>query len=289
MTRTKATYVSDTQNPANGSPMSLALRQLQATMRGPVFWIIIGAAVLLTAMAGPYYTLERLSFPERLVYWGATILMSAVLMTFLSIYAHRLTEAHSWNWIFVAVLAGVAGILPVVGTIYLAEGIATGFAQGWFNAAGFATLVVSVAPPLIAVTLVVNALIEFQLREKEPDALQPVADRSPEIPPLTMLQSKLPHHLGHDIVSVQAQDHYVEVTTPKGSAMVLMRLGDAVRDLEPLGGLQVHRSWWINLAHIMRTEKGTSGPELVLTSEQRIPVGRSFRAEFKNAMKSQAT
>ncbi|MFV1530322.1 MULTISPECIES: LytTR family DNA-binding domain-containing protein [unclassified Phaeobacter] len=289
MTRTKATFVSDTQNPANGSPMSLALRQLQATMSGPVFWIIIGAAVLLSALAGPYYTLERLSFPERLVYWGTTVVLSAIVMTFLSIFAHRLTEAHSWNWVFVAVVAGVAGILPVVGTIFLAEGIATGFVQGWFETAGFTRLVVSVTPPLIAVTLVVNALIEFQLREQDSDVSKPSADSTAEIAPLTILQSKLPQHLGRDIVSVQAQDHYVEVTTPLGSAMVLMRLGDAIRDLEPLDGLQVHRSWWINLSHVERTEKGTSGPELVLTSKQRIPVGRSFRPAFKNAMQSQGT
>ena len=89
-----------------------------------------------------------------------------------------------------------------------------------------------VAPSLIGVTLVINALFEFQVVGQERSA--------PEPPPqtVTLLLSKLPHHLGHEIVTVQAQDHYVEVTTMKGSAMVLMRLGDAVRDLEPLGGVR---------------------------------------------------
>ena len=101
---------------------------------------------------------------------------------------------------------------------------------------------------------------------------------------MTVLQGKLPHHLGREIVAVRAQDHYLEVTTPKGQCMVLMRLGDAVSDLALLPGMQVHRSWWINLAHIARTEKGANGPEIVLTTGERVPVGRSYRAAFRAAM-----
>lgn len=286
MTRTKASYVSDTHKFANDTPMSLALRQVRRVIRGPVFWIIVGASVLITAMAGPYFTLARLSFPERLVYWGTTVTVSAMLMTFLSVYSYWMTEAYRWNWIFVAMLAGTAGILPVVGTLYLAEGLATGFAPGWFDTAGFASLIMSVAPPLISVTLAVNALINFQRNEQTTERLQTTIDDAYAKAPLTMLQNKLPHHLGHEIISVQAQDHYVEVTTTEGNAMVLMRLGDAVRDLEPLGGIQVHRSWWINLAYVTRTGKGPSGPELILSSDQKIPVGRSFRSALRKAMQT---
>ncbi|MGH1354499.1 MAG: LytTR family DNA-binding domain-containing protein [Thalassovita sp.] len=279
MIRPKTSYASDTQNLANDSPVSLALRQLQTTLVGPVFWIVVGAAVVLTAMAGPYYTLERLSFPERLVYWGITIPLSALTMTFLSTFAYRLTAAKFLNWVPVAILAGLAGVIPVTGSVYLSEGIATEFEKGWLDGVGFFRLAMFVAPSLIGVTLVVNALFEFRVVGKESPAPEPQART------VTHLQSKLPHHLEHEIVTVQAQDHYVEVTTLKGSAMVLMRLGDAVRDLEPLGGLQVHRSWWVNPAHLVRTETGKSGQELVMTTGQNVPVGRSFRKALRDAIR----
>lgn len=281
MTQPKPTYAPDTKNPVNDRPKSLALRQLQATVAGPVFWIVVGAAVVLTAMAGPYYTLERLSFPERLAYWGVTIPFSALTMTFLSTSAYRLAEATPLNWVLVATLAGLAGVVPVTGSIYLSEGIATGFEEGWLDGVGFFRLAMFVAPSLIGVTLVVNALFEFRVVGQE--------DLLPKPPPqtVTLLQSKLPHHLGHDIVAVQAQDHYVKVTTLKGSAMVLMRLGDAVRDLEPLGGLQVHRSWWVNPAHLVRTQTGKSGLEMVMKNGLRVPVGRSFRKVLKEALREQ--
>ncbi len=279
MIRPKPSYASSTKNPANDRPVSLALRQLHASLANPVFWIVVGTAVVLTAMAGPYHTLERLSFPERLVYWGITIPFSALTMTFLSTFAYRLTEAKSLNWVLVAILTGLAGVVPVTGSIYLSEGIATGFKEGWLDGVGVFRLAMFVAPSLVGVTLVVNALFEFRVVGPEGHA----AEQPQQI--VTLLQSKLPHHLGHDIIAVQAQDHYVEVTTPKGSAMVLMRLGDAVRDLEPLGGLQVHRSWWVNPAHLARTETGKSGQELVMSNGLKVPVGRSFRKALRDVVR----
>lgn len=277
----KAGYVSDMKNPANDSAMALTLRQVQQVARGAAFWIVVGGAVLVAAIAGPYYTLERLSFPERLVYWGVVIALSSVIMTFLSVLAHRVTAAGGWNWALVAVLAGMVGVLPVLGTVWLADGLADVFGSG---GPGIGTLAAYVAPSVIGVTVAVNAYIEVQGRQV-PDVVA-AATRGDAV--VTVLQGKLPHHLGREIVALRAQDHYLEVTTLKGSCMVLMRLGDAVRDLEGLNGMQVHRSWWINLAHIARVEKGGNGPEIVLTTGARVPVGRSYRVAFRAAMGGRA-
>lgn len=267
------------KNPAKDAAMSLALRQVQQMARGAGFWIVVGGAVLVAAVAGPYYTLERMSFPERLVYWGVVIGLSAVIMTFLSVLAHRVTAARGWNWALVAVLAGMAGVVPVLGAVWLADGLATGFGSG---GAGLLRLAAYVAPSVIGVTLAVNAFIEVQERRLAEARPLPPAPRGEG--GLRLLQGKLPHHLGREIVALRAQDHYLEVTTPKGRCMVLMRLGDAVRDLEGEQGMQVHRSWWINLGHVSRVEKGANGPEVVLTTGERVPVGRSYRAAFRDAM-----
>ena len=277
MRQAKAGYVSDMKNPANDSQVALALRQVQEVARGAAFWIVVGAAVLIAAVAGPYYTLERLSFPERLVYWGGVIALSSVIMTFVSVLAFRITAARGWNWALVAGLAGAVGVPPVLGTVWLADVLVTGFAPG---GPGIGTLAAYVAPSVIGVTVAVSAYIEVQGR-RVPDVVA-AGPRGDAV--LTVLQGKLPHHLGREIVALRAQDHYLEVTTPKGSCMVLMRLGDAVRDLEGLNGMQVHRSWWINLAHIARVEKGANGPEVVLSTGARVPVGRSYRAAFRAAM-----
>lgn len=284
MDRNKLSYASDSKNSANDTVLSLTLRQLHGVFGGIVFWAVNGVAVMLLAMAGPYYTLERLSFAERLVYWGTTVILSALIMTTLSILAYRLGTARGWHWALTAFGAGCIGAFPVFASVYLAEGTVEGFAPGWVSEQPFARLFAYTAPTVIAVTMVVNIVIRYQTPETEAEAeAEDVADAAPTRPPLTLLQSKLPHHLGHEIISVRAQDHYVEVTTPHGSAMVLMRLGDAIADLGPLPGLQVHRSWWVSLAHVEREERGPNGPELELSSGQRVPVGRSFRSALSAA------
>jgi hypothetical protein len=285
MRQAKTGYVSDMENTVNSGPVSLALRQLQQTLRGPAFWIVVGGIVLIAAVAGPYYTLERLSFAERLVYWGMVVGLSSVIMTFLSVLAHRVTEARGWNWALVAVLAGMAGVLPVLATVWLAGGLTAGFgAQG----PGIGILAAYVAPSVIGVTLAVNGYIAVQER-RAPEAAPPSGqgrEGGREEGGPVVLPGKLPHHLGRDIVAVQAQDHYLEVTTLKGQCLVLMRLGDAVRDLAPLPGMQVHRSWWISLAHVARVDKGANGPEIVMVTGARVPVGRSYRAAFRAAMEA---
>ncbi|WP_417601287.1 LytTR family DNA-binding domain-containing protein [Pararhodobacter oceanensis] len=111
------------------------------------------------------------------------------------------------------------------------------------------------------------------------------ADTASEIPEEilanSLLFAKLPPELGRDIVVVQAQDHYIEVTTTKGSALILMRLSDVEQDLAGLDGMRVHRSWWVSLRHIERMEKGTSGPELRMSSGQMVPVSRGNRATMR--------
>ncbi|MXW87111.1 MAG: LytTR family transcriptional regulator [Boseongicola sp. SB0667_bin_21] len=267
--------------------MQLTLRQLREIVSSPVFWMVLGAAILLASMAGPYHTLARFSFPERVVYWGSSLTLSAMLMTFLSVYAHRLAETRAFHWSLVATLAGIAGVLPIVATVYLAEGLVTGFAPGWLTSYRSATLISHVALSAIAVTLIVNALIVFRELGLAEASGGPMAEDELHALTPTVLQSRMPRHLGHDIISVRARDHYVEVTTPKGSSMVLMRLGDAIEDLEPLNGLQVHRSWWISLSHVVQTRAGPNGPELVMASNETVPVGRSFRKAFRAAAQRQ--
>lgn len=281
----KVSYVSDTTNPANSTPLSLALRQTQQSLRTPLFWMVVGVAIVLTAFAGPYYTLERFTFAERLVYWGSTHVLSATLMTFVSIFAYRLTEAHNWNWMIVSGLAGLFGIPWVAGSIYLAEAIAAGAPQSRLDLSDFWMLCLAVAPPLIAVTMLINGIIAYQSPDNKSQTYRSETQGSAS-PGLTPLQSKLPLQLGHDIVSVQAQDHYIEVTTPLGQATILMRLSDAVLDLAPLNGQQVHRSWWVSLAHIERIERAGHVQEIVLSTGHHVPVGRSFRSKLRDTLEN---
>jgi hypothetical protein len=58
------------------------------------------------------------------------------------------------------------------------------------------------------------------------------------------LLRRLPGRLaGAELHAIEAEDHYLRFHTDKGSALLLMRLGDAMAGLEGLEGARTHRSW----------------------------------------------
>ena len=77
------------------------------------------------------------------------------------------------------------------------------------------------------------------------------------------------HHL-------RMQDHYIEVHTDKGMEMVLLRFRDALREVEDIEGMQVHRSHWVARAAVDAVERRDGRITLRLVNGTRVPVSRSF-------------
>lgn len=57
---------------------------------------------------------------------------------------------------------------------------------------------------------------------------------------------RLPIRLrGASLYAISAEDHYLRLHTSKGADLILMRLSDAIAELEGIEGAQTHRSWWV--------------------------------------------
>lgn len=84
--------------------------------------------------------------------------------------------------------------------------------------------------------------------------------------------------LGTDVISLQAQDHYVDVKTSLGNELVLIRLSDAIKELGEDNGIQVHRSWWVTKKHMVKEKRIDNKPHLVLSDQTVVPVSRTYRA-----------
>ncbi|GAB4234303.1 MAG: hypothetical protein Tsb0032_39840 [Kiloniellaceae bacterium] len=74
------------------------------------------------------------------------------------------------------------------------------------------------------------------------------------------------------VLAVQAQEHYVRVVTAEGAGTTLYRFGDALRELEGLSGLQVHRSFWVADDGVARIKAGKRGLKIVLRNGEQVPV-----------------
>ena len=86
-----------------------------------------------------------------------------------------------------------------------------------------------------------------------------------------------------DLHAISSEDHYLRVHTSLGEELILMRLADAVRELDGAEGLQVHRSWWVAKSGVTDEKRVDGRRLLVLPSGTEVPVSRSYRGKAKDA------
>ena len=98
---------------------------------------------------------------------------------------------------------------------------------------------------------------------------------------LPRLLSRIDEHLRGDLIRVSGSNHHIEVITDKGVARLLMRLSDAIAEIDGLDGLQVHRSHWVSADAVTGAEKLGDKRLLVLRDGSRVPISRNQRAEVE--------
>lgn len=103
-----------------------------------------------------------------------------------------------------------------------------------------------------------------------------------ERPGLALLLRRLPPEIGHDILCLKAQEHYTNVVTTCGNALVYMRFSDAV-GLASAGieGVQVHRSHWVARAAIRNFERVDGRIMVRLVNGETLPVSRSHQGQLR--------
>lgn len=106
---------------------------------------------------------------------------------------------------------------------------------------------------------------------------------APSAPPLNPLLDQLPPELGSDIIALEMEDHYVRVHTALGSALVLMRLRDAMALIADVEGMQVHRSWWMARAAVVEVVRDGRNVRLKLARDLEAPVARANVASLRDA------
>jgi hypothetical protein len=94
--------------------------------------------------------------------------------------------------------------------------------------------------------------------------------------PLKFME-RLPFRLRDgELYAVEAEDHYLRVRTSKGSDLILMRLSDALLELEGVEGVQTHRSWWVAKVGVADVRRTGGRAVVVLKDGCEAPVSRTY-------------
>ncbi len=94
---------------------------------------------------------------------------------------------------------------------------------------------------------------------------------------------RLPGRLGRELVALQMEDHYVRAHTSRGSALILIPLHQAIRELDALPGLRVHRSWWVARDAVTGCVRDGRNIRLRLSNGMQAPVARTSVAAARAA------
>lgn len=221
---------------------------------------------------GPFGSFFNDVLIVRAAYWASVFLVSGVAFgvafRFLAPRAHR-AGVPAWAWI--PAMALVVGV-PLAGvTRLMAAAIWPAIRQSvgpveWYGQ----TVLVSL--------IYVSLFAVLRLRRPAPaDALRGVEPESPRI------LRRLPPRLGHDLLCLSMEDHYVRLHTAQGSALVLMSLSQALEEIGGLEGLQVHRSWWVARKAVEGVIEDGRNLRIRLKGGLEAPVSRASVARLRAA------
>jgi hypothetical protein len=225
-----------------------------------------GLAITLTAglfltFSGAFNTGEA-PLLQRLIYWlpvmAAGYLWGSFVTRRLMVRARRLTD----NVWLIGAAASMAMSIPFTLVVWVATRYVLGSDLG-LSGIPFLFLYVWLVS---AVLTAINLLVETR---------RTALTHADPAPPKFL--ERLPLKLrGAEIWAVEAEDHYLRLHTSKGQDLILLRLADAVDELQGIEGAQVHRSWWVARDAITDAKRGDGRATLTLKDGAEVPVSRTY-------------
>lgn len=255
----------------NGTPLQSALRETLQLAREKRSWAVLSIASLVAGLVGPFGTFEAMPVVPRIGYWAAIVVATAAVGTLCVSTLDALLRPH-----LPAVLAAlVAGLVTGVPIALVVTAINLVLFGPDMTLADVLWLAAYTSPVCAAV-----ALLHSVLQRPAPPPQTPSGDARPAPPALL---ERLPHDRRGTLLHLAVADHYVDVTTDKGTTLVLIRLADAIRETTPEPGLQVHRSHWVALGAVTRGFRQDGKPVLQLSTGTIVPVSRTHLGAVKAA------
>jgi hypothetical protein len=253
-----------------GKALQLALREMQAHFSDRRVLASMAVVAAILGVAGPFGTFEQLNLGARLAYWAAIVVATygvgyAASLLLSRLFGLRLRQPWARTLILGA-LTGVPVTLAVVGV----------------NLAAFGNTLIDILSLWLQCTLIgmgviaISEIVEVSLRRNAPPV--PVAVEAP--PPIL---DRVPLPARGTLWALVVQDHYVEIVTERGKTLVLMRLGDAIREVGATPGVQIHRSHWVALPAVARVVKSDGKPAVELPDGRRLGISRGYLAAAREA------
>lgn len=243
------------------------------TWTSPLFTSLYGAIALgvFLGFAGPFGSFQSLESPQRYAYWCAIVATGYGLAVATQQILRPAAAFARLPKVSATLVVGLISTLPMM------------FVVAWMLEVVFGRStppgrLVSLYLSVASVQLVIAgiALWPFIATGKSaPPAEEPNTDQFFE---------RVPDRLGRELVALEAQDHYLMVYTRRGSALIHMRLSEAVQILPPQLGFQTHRRWWVARKEVSGLRRAGNRTLIELPESLTVPVGRTYLAAVRSEL-----
>jgi hypothetical protein len=238
------------------------------------YWHSFAAAVaagVFLAVVGAFGTGEA-PLLTRLIYWVPMIVIGTMLGFAIALRTMRrpkIGENQVLVWAIVTALVALPGTLLVWGYTVLIFGASPR----------------SLTMLFLEVAIVSGAATALMMLINRPGPATRAAPPTPSGTPVPVrFLERLPVKLkGATLYAVEAEDHYLRLRTSKGSDLILMRMADAIAELDGIEGAQVHRSWWVAKDAVSEVKREDRRVTLVLKDGAQAPVSRPNVAALRES------
>ena len=210
---------------------------------------------------------------HRLLYWLPLMVAGGVWGHICSRLIDRLLDFDERPWVSVGVLSVVMAV-PFSVVVWAVTGPV--FGQPVYTLRALPSFLIPVLLVTVALTLI-NVFVSRQAIQTHAPA-----EGAPARP--ARFLDRLPPKLrGATLRAVESEDHYLRLHTDRGSDLILMRLSDALTELEGLEGAQTHRSWWVARDAVRAISRGEGRATFTLDGGVEVPVSRRYARSLRDA------
>ncbi|MFZ4121044.1 MAG: LytTR family DNA-binding domain-containing protein [Caulobacterales bacterium] len=240
------------------------------------FWRIMAVGVGVSAFLALTGAMETIQWPlwRRFAYWTPLMLLTTPIAVIWHPVADRLALLQRWPiglWLVTSCLVA----LPITLVVWAY----TRWFNGWPMDPG---LLPAFYGPTLTVTLAMVGL-GILLDRRGVMTHAPVPGGQSPAPRARFLERLPAKVMGGTLFAVKAEDHYLRLYTSKGEDLILMRLSDAILELEGLEGAQTHRSWWVAKDAVQSVTRADGKVSLLLIGGIEAPVSRANVKALRDA------
>lgn len=265
--------------------LQLTIREMTQQATSPKFWAGMFAVVCILTVSAPFSTDLRFTSPQLFFYWGGIAISTYFCATFVLMMTLRKLRLLGKPETFSRVIASLASAGTVTALVIFINTVVIGdhdFDWEAYVFLGVSCILISLAVDIIFF-VAHDTLEDAKASSSTVDvASDAILNETPKA--ASAFYQRLPKSLGTDVISLQAQDHYVDVKTTLGSELILIRLSDAIQELGEDHGVQTHRSWWVMTKHVVDQKRVEGKPHLLLSDGSLVPISRTYSANVKTAL-----